>query len=262
MRRVLQHHLLQRKLPLLGKHLNVSGLLIVVWIVLLYGAVVGIWWMRLRDYFEERGVEGGVTQGNYKLAAIALTGHVCDITMGMVLLPISRHSALASFFKLSASTTLAFHMVQAYVLFALVLIHGFLYVAWIPAFNSLSMALKTVYPVLNPTYLYNEAWPGNTSSLGIWRASLPFTGLFTTIIMVLVFFTTLPGVRRRYFNVFYFTHLAIIVGVIVICLHASTMFYCTSPGLVLWLVDWAMRVYELWSPVDGRVTTIGKGYYV
>lgn len=120
MRKVLQHHLFERKLPMLGKHFNVSGLLIIGWIVLLYGAATGIWWWRVRDYFVHRGDANGVTKGNLTLAAIALTGHYCDITMGMVLLPISRHSALASFFKLSASTTLAFHMIQAYTLFFLV----------------------------------------------------------------------------------------------------------------------------------------------
>lgn len=119
-----------------------------------------------------------------------------------------------------------------------------------------------VYPVLNPTYLYDETWPGNTSSLSIWRASLPFSGLVSTVIMLLIFVTTLPVIRKTNFNLFYFTHLTVIIAVIVICLHASTMFYCTAPGLILWLVDWAMRVYELWDPIDGRVTTIGNGYYM
>lgn len=236
--------------------------MIIGWVLSLYGAVIGIWWVRLRNYFTERGIAGGIMEGNLRLAATALTGHICDITMGMVLLPISRHSALGSFFKLSASTTLAFHMIQAYTLFALVLVHGFLYVSWIPVYNSLTITMKRVYPVLNPTYLYHEAWPGNTGSLGVWRASLPFTGFVTTAIMLVIFITTLPEVRRKNFNMFYFTHLTVILAIIIICLHASTMFYCTAPGLVLWLVDWGMRVFELWEPVSGRVTTIGNGYYV
>ena len=262
LRRILCHSLFDRKLPILGKHFAVSGLLILAWILVLYGTIAGIWWIRLRDYFVDRGSENGVSAGNHRLAAIALTGHFCDVTMGMVLLPISRHSALASFFKLSVSTTLAFHMVTAYTLFTLVLIHGFLYVSWVTVFNTFSGTLRRVYPVLNPTYLYHETWPGNTTSLGVWRASLVFTGLFTAIIMCLILITTLPKVRQRHFNIFYFTHLTVIVAVIVICLHASTMFYCTSPGLVLWLLDWGMRVYELRKAVDAKVSTIGNGYYV
>ena len=261
LRRFLVRPVLDRKLPLLGKRLTISGLLAFIWIISLYGIVVGVWWVRLRDYFMERGSDGGVYEGSNRLAAIALTGHVCDITMGMVLIPISRHSALASFFKLSVSTTLAFHMLTAYTLFTLVLLHTFLYVSWVPVFNSLSTSLRMVFPVLNPTYLYNETWPGNTSSLGIWRASLIFTGLTATIIFCLIFVTTLPRIRGKHFNLFYFTHLLSIVAVIVICLHASTVFYCTAPGLIMWLLDWGMRLYELRKKLDGKVIHLGNGWY-
>lgn len=261
LRLVLRQPLVHGKLPVIGKQLAVSGCLAFVWIISLYGIIVGIWWVRLRDYFGARGRDGGIFNGNNKLAAVALTGHLCDVTMGMVLIPISRHSALASFFKLSVSTTLAFHMIMAYTLFTLVLIHGFFYISWIPVFNSLSERLRMVYPVLNPTYLYNETWPGYSSSLGIWRASLIFTGLLTAVIFGLIFITTLPPVRNKHFNLFYFTHLLSIVAVIIICLHASTMFYCTSPGLAMWLLDWGMRLYELSQALHGNITTYGNGWY-
>lgn len=251
----------RHKIPLLRKHLAWGGFAIVVWILVLYGILVGIWWIRLRDYFVQRGIEGGVFKGNKRLALVALTGHLCDVTMGMALLPISRHSALASFFKMSVATTLTFHMFTAYTLFALVVVHGLLYVAWIPVFNGLSESLKHVYPVLNPTYYYSQTWPGLQSGLGVWRASLIFSGIVSAFIMLLIFITTLPAIRNKHFNIFYFTHLLAIVAVVVICLHASTMTYCTAPGLAMWLLDWGMRLYELWAPLDGRITALGKGWY-
>ena len=181
--------------------------------------------------------------------------------MGMVLLPISRHSALASFFKLSVSTTLTNHALTAYTLFVLVLTHGFLYVSWLPVFNSLSSQLRMVFPVLNPTYLFNETWPGNTSALGVWRASLVFTGFTAAAIMAAVFVTTFPSVRAKHFNLFYFTHLLVVIMVVIICLHASTMFYCTGPGLAMWFLDWVMRLIELRRVFQGEITTLGKGWY-
>ncbi|KAI9678175.1 MAG: phosphate system positive regulatory protein pho81 [Caeruleum heppii] len=261
MRRRLRTSLVARKLPLVQKHLSLSGVLVVSWVVILYAIVIGIWWLPLRKYFVDRGDEGGVNEGNHQLAAIALTGHFCDITMGMTLIPISRNSALASFFKLSVSTTRAVHMICAYALFALILIHAFLYISWVPIFNALNDTLRTVYPVLNPTYLYHETWPGLTSSLGIWRASLIFTGIASTTIFVLIFLTTLPIIRAKHYNVFYFTHLSGILAVVIICLHASTMFYCTAPGVAMWILDWGMRAYELKRKLDGEVTTIGNGWY-
>ena len=214
--------------------------------------------MRLRDYFQQRG-EG--LPGNNIVAAIALTGHLADVTMGMVLLPVSRHSALASFLKLAPSTTYVFHMTQAYVLFGVVVTHGSLYAAWAALYNQNRERFRPIYPVLNPTWLYNEVWPGNTSALGTWRASLIFTGSVSSLIMLAMFLTSFPIIRRKYFNVFYFTHLLGIIAVIVICLHASTMFYCTIPGFSMWLLDWAMRLFELREKLDSRLNALGNGWY-
>ena len=154
-------------------------------------------------------------------------------------------------------------MIQAYVLFALVVIHGLLYASWVTVYNQARnvASFSMVFPVLNPTYLYHEVWPGNTSSLGIWRASLIFTGIACTLIMLAVFITTFPVIRQKHFNLFYFTHLLMIVAVIIICLHASTMFYCTAPGLAMWLLDWGMRIYELSGKMDSTLTAVGKGWF-
>ena len=141
------------KIPLISQSLRVSGILLLCWVCSLYGIVAGIWWIRLRNYFQEQG-EG--LPGSSLVAAVALTGHFADITMGMVLLPVSRHSALASFFRLSPMTTFTFHMIQAYVLFGLVVIHGVIYGTWAATYNLKRDQFRHLLPVLNPTYLYNE----------------------------------------------------------------------------------------------------------
>ena len=261
LQRILAWHVVERKLPLLKRSISRGGLLMVMWILCLYGSLLGIWWQKLDGYFTARNAAAGITKGGDRLAAIALTGHLCDVTMGMVLLPISRHSALASFFQIAVSTTLANHTLSAYTLFSLVTIHGCLYVSWVPVFNSLPTELRRVIPVLNPTYLYSETWPGNVSSLGVWRASLIFTGCSAALIMAALFVTTIPKVRARYFNVFYFTHLLSVPMVVIICLHASTIFYCTAPGLAMWVLDWGMRLYELRNPVSGGIASLGRGWY-
>ena len=261
MQRFLARHLHEGKIPVVGKHLSVGGLLMMIWIACLYGLVIGVWWGRLWDYFTARNATAGIIKGSNRLAAIALTGHLCDITMGMVLLPISRHSALAAFFQVSNSTTIANHIFTVYTLFMLVIAHGALYLSWIPVFNRLSGSLRMTIPVLNPTYLYKETWPGNPSALGIWRASLVFTGTTTALIMACLFATALPWVRRKHFNLFYFTHLLSILMVVIICLHASTMFYCTSPGLAMWVLDWGMRLHELRRELDGSIRALGRGWY-
>lgn len=260
-RALLQKQIFHKQLPVLGKSLTLSGTLVVFWILILYGIITGIWWLRVQNYFVIRGQDSGLIAGNNRVAAVALTGHYADVTMGMVLLPVARNSALSSFFRLSASTTFAFHMIQAYVLFGLVLIHGLLYASWAAVYIRNPDQIRYIFPLLNPTYLYQEVWPGSKSSLGIWRASLIFTGLVTTAIMLAIFVTTFPVIRRKHFNVFYFTHLLSIVAVVVICLHASTMFYCTAPGLAMWVLDWGMRIYELSGKMDSTLVAVGNGWF-
>ena len=260
-RNVLQHQVITNRLPFLDKSLTVSGILVVIWILSLYGIITRIWWLRLHDYFTTRGREGGLNSGNSIVAAVALTGHYADVTMGMVLLPVARNSALSSFFRLSASTTFAFHMIQAYVLFTLILIHGLLYASWTATYNNNLEVARLIFPVLNPTYLYHEVWPGSRISLGIWRASLIFTGIVASLIMFAMFITSFPIMRRMHFNVFYFTHLLSIVAVVIVCLHASTLFYCTAPGLAMWVLDWGMRIYELSGKTSATLGAVGNGWF-
>ena len=257
-RRITSAPLFGMWLPVMGKRVTVGGLMMVVWQLFLYGILVFIWWQRLREYFQNRG---GELPGNDVVAFVAQSGHLADVTMGMVLLPVTRHSALAAFFKLSPSTNFLFHIINAYILFFLVALHGLAYARWVALYNAAKDRFRMVLPVLNPTYLYHEVWPGDKSGLGIWRASLIFSGILASLIMMAMFLTSFPVVRRKHYNIFYFTHLTGILGVVAICLHASTMFYCTAPGLSLWLLDWAMRAFELRQKVDGRLTSLGRGWY-
>lgn len=261
LQKALAKQISHRKLPIINRSLTVGAAIMALWIIILYAVITGIWWPRLYEYFLDRNLDGGIQDEGNRLAAIALTGHFCDVTMGMVLVPISRHSALASFFQLSVSTTLTLHMFSAYTLFVLVLVHTFLYVSWAAFISGMSAHARKVLPVLNPTYLFHETWPGDKTPLGIWRASLVFTGLFSVLIMLIISITTLPKVRRKHFNLFYFTHLLSILMVIVICLHASTMLYCTAPGLAMWCLDWSMRLHELGLLLHGELSTFGNGWY-
>lgn len=93
-RRGLHKQLYTNQLPVVRKSLTISGVLVVLWVLSLYGIIVGIWWLRLQGYFVTRGEQGGMMNGNRRVAAVALTGHICDVTMGMVLLPVARNVSL------------------------------------------------------------------------------------------------------------------------------------------------------------------------
>ena len=73
-RRGLHKQLYANQLPIFRKSLTISGVLVVFWILSLYGILIGLWWLRLRGYFVTRGEQGGMMNGNTRVAAVALTG--------------------------------------------------------------------------------------------------------------------------------------------------------------------------------------------
>ena len=73
-RRTLHKQLYTNQLPIVRKSLTISGVLVTFWVLSLYGILIGLWWLRLRGYFVTRGEQGGIMNGNKRVAAVALTG--------------------------------------------------------------------------------------------------------------------------------------------------------------------------------------------
>lgn len=63
-RNVLRTPRCERKLPLIGKQVAIGSVLISLSILFLYIIIFGIWWIRLRDNFTQRGIDGGAVKGN------------------------------------------------------------------------------------------------------------------------------------------------------------------------------------------------------
>ena len=69
------------------------------------------------------------------------------------------------------------------------------------------------------------------------------TGVFSFVLIVVVAVTSLPLIRRKNFNTFYFIHIIFAALILILaCLHASTNFYFLLPGLLLWVSDWVWRL--------------------
>ena len=110
--------------------------------------------------------------------------------------------------------------------------------AFVASLISASATAQSGFVVDNPTVsVAHSATKGALSNL-----VLP-TGVFSFVLIVVVAVTSLPLVRRKNFNTFYFIHV-IFAALILIsaCLHASTNFYFLLPGLLLWVSDWVWRL--------------------
>lgn len=71
-----------------------------------------------------------------------------------------------------------------------------------------------------------------------------YTGIAALLPVFLIIITSLPWVRRRHYNLFYYSH--VILGTLLFaasCIHASTDLYLLIPGLLLWFVDIFRRLF-------------------
>lgn len=88
-------------------------------------------------------------------------------------------------------------------------------------------------------------------------------GLFAMLIFIVIVITSLPRYRRTMYNMFYYAHLIGSVAFLIFtAVHASTDFYFLIPGLVLWIVDWAIRARWLSKKgVEGKLGAAGDGWF-
>ncbi|KAF5550894.1 ferric-chelate reductase [Fusarium napiforme] len=77
-----------------------------------------------------------------------------------------------------------------------------------------------------------------TTSFGNHRIQV---GLMAWVALALLFLTALPIVRRRFFEIFYYTHALFFVFVVGALIHASHGPEFMLPGLLLWAIDRAIR---------------------
>lgn len=129
--------------------------------------------------------------------------------------------------------------------------------AWVPVFAKAEEPLKLVFGIDNPTvsqeYLEDPAH--------YFYATVLASGVVSLIIFIFIIVTSLPKLRRKSYNTFYYTHMFSIPFFILLGLHASTDFYMLLPGLILWLVDWVVRLRGLGTIVDAKLQREQNGWF-
>lgn len=122
---------------------------------------------------------------------------------------------------------------------------------------------KDAFNIDNPTKTIAESEAQST----YWSYLTLPTGMLAFLVILVITITALPVLRRRSYNTFYSTH---IIGSILVfffsSVHASTDFYFLLPGLLLWVADWALRLFRgdaggLTKKVTGVLEDAGHGWY-
>lgn len=73
------------------------------------------------------------------------------------------------------------------------------------------------------------------------------TGTIATVAFLLMFLTSLEYIRRNHFEVFYYSHIIlVIISIIFTCWHYNTCFAFFLPPALLWVADRVVRTYKSW----------------
>ncbi|TPX42186.1 hypothetical protein SeMB42_g05235 [Synchytrium endobioticum] len=164
-------------------------------------------------------------------SAFIASAHMCDVALGLTMLPVSRSSFIVAGVGISTSTALRFHKMSANLLIASALVHGIVVRGAITGLLGRSVA--QCYTVV----------------LGV--GSL---GLLATL-----YIASLPPMRRRIYALFIGTHPGLAVAVVAgSALHASSNAHYALPGLLVYAVELLDRVHMWMQPYEVARARIEK----
>lgn len=161
------------------------------------------------------------------------TAQVALSLLGLMVLPVARNSLWSHVFGLGWEAMVRFHKVAARCFLVTVLVHMFSF--WF-VFSE-----KHVFPQA----IFGSPNAFITDNLTIGIMSTFFIFLVLPIMGVL----TLNYVRRRHFELFYFSHFFSMVLFCATIWHAASAWYFLLPGLALWAVDHLLRFTKSCRPV-------------
>ncbi|KAF4958338.1 hypothetical protein FGADI_2504 [Fusarium gaditjirri] len=153
-------------------------------------------------------------QSNEFTADYTLYGWLAIANAGLALLMASRNNLFASLLRIPSPVLLQYHR-------------------WI---GLATVAHTTAHVSFNIQHYIETKQV--TTSFGNHRIQV---GLMAWIALAMLFLTALPIVRRRFFEIFYYTHGLFFVFVVGALIHASHGPEFMLPGLLLWGVDRAIR---------------------
>ena len=96
-----------RPIPFTSTYLSWGGFLVGLGVVAFVGASQGYFWLDEREFYRSRAIEqAGTTLGTTRLAIVGSTGHLCDLLLGLIVLPISRGGVMQTLFEFDPGTLL------------------------------------------------------------------------------------------------------------------------------------------------------------
>ncbi|XP_009800599.1 ferric reduction oxidase 2-like [Nicotiana sylvestris] len=218
-------------LKVLKKPKIIKPLGIVTWIELFFLAmfiILCVWYFSAFVYFHystittyaaTKGVQVWQARIDRLALVIGLTGNIC---LTFLFYPVSRGSSILPLLGLTSEGSIKYHIWLGHMAMTLFTIHGLLFILFWAVSGRLHEMLKW-----DPHYISNV--PGEIGllvGLALWT-------------------TTFPAIRRRMFELFFYTHYLYILFMAFFLLHTGMFYACIMlPGFFLFLIDRYLRFLQ------------------
>ncbi|GER46386.1 ferric reduction oxidase 2 [Striga asiatica] len=158
-----------------------------------------------------------------KLDRVAIvTGVTGNLCLTFLFYPVTRKSSILPMIGLTSEASIKYHIWLGHMTMALFTAHGFLYIVYWALTNRISEMIK-----------WNDHYVSNIA------------GEISLLCGLTLWVTTYPNIRRKMFELFFYTHHLYIGFIIFFILHAGIGFACIMlPGFYLFVIDRYLRFLQ------------------
>ena len=215
-----------------GKHVSNGEVIMSAGVASLLIFNVAFWYNRYTFMMMNGALYVGWIKGTNRqqwFLAIQVTGRILDVSLGLLMIPVAKNSVLQLLLGISYDAAIRFHKNMGWIFVAISIVHVALYIQYAQLdeasggqsllshmFNSRDSALSTKGK--------NQMYWGQ----GNWKSAM---GTYGTLFIIPPILLAIPYVRRQFYNIFYFSHLFLHVGIVFLWLHASSDFLYMLPSL-------------------------------
>ncbi|XP_031275811.1 ferric reduction oxidase 2-like [Pistacia vera] len=150
---------------------------------------------------------------------LGLVGNIC---LAFLFFPVARGSSVLPLFGLTSEASIKYHIWLGHIVMAFFTAHGLCYIIYWAVTNNISEMVK--WHKIGISNVAGEI--SLVSGLALWA-------------------TTIPRVRRKFFEIFFYTHYLYILFVVFFIFHVGVSYACIMlPGFYLFLVDRYLRFLQ------------------
>ncbi|KAJ3324382.1 hypothetical protein HDU76_013412 [Blyttiomyces sp. JEL0837] len=173
----------------------------------------------------------------YKTTPDRAMGMNCAVQMGLTMFPVSRNNIVSKVLNLNFDDALSFHRSSGAFAILLGLFHFVLYM--ISSFQAGGFNEVNKHNFL--TRVFMDGVPPGKRSYPLYMSII---GIMSLFLFLWVAINSWSYIRRRWYMWFYFNHFVVIAAIGLGCLHASPVFYCAAPGILLYTIDGVARLFQ------------------